>query len=180
MALISETVPSFFSGQDKVFGKDFKHWIKEYWKSFLYDDEKRSKSKVYMLPTNLEMHPQQETDFTIEQKKAILLPVGKWISVVPTTEFKEKAIAMRNLAIEKLDAYQDLNVYVDGELVSDQCFRMMSDYFDIDYKWMAICDAYWLFVKPYSFEKGEHKISTFVSCSSGQTQISLNYKISIL
>jgi len=179
LALTNKTTPSFFSGEDKVFGKDFRHWIKEYWKSFLYDDEKRSKSKVYMLPTNLEMHPQSETDFTIKQDKAILLPVGKWISVVETKRFKELAITMKDIAKQKLDAYQDLNVFVDNELVSEQTFRQMSDYFDIDYKWMAICDAYWLFIKQYSFEKGEHKISTFVSCSSGQTQISLNYNLSI-
>jgi hypothetical protein len=176
---LTSIIPSFFSQEDKVFGKDFRHWIKEYWKSFLYDAEKRSKGKVYMLPTNLEMHPQTETDFTIEQKKAILLPVGKWISVVPSDTFKQHAIRMRDLAKEKLDAYQDLNVFVDGELVSDQTFRTMSDYFDIDYKWMGICDAYWLFIKPYTLELGEHKISTFVSCSSGQTQISLNYNLSI-
>lgn len=176
---LTKTVPSFFSAQDKVFGKEFRYWIKEYWKSFLYEDDKRSKAKVYMLPTNLEMHPQLETEFSIKQDKAILLPVGKWISVVPEKDFKAKAIAMKNMAIERLDAYQDLNVYVDGELVSDQCFRQISDYFDIDYKWMAICDAYWLFIRPYSFEQGQHNINTFVSCSSGQTQISLNYNLTI-
>ena len=87
---------------------------------------------------------------------------------------------MKQRVIDGMNAFSDFNVFLDNELVSNECFRQMSDYFKIKgANYMAICDAYWLFVKPNTLTEGMHHINTYIACSMEQTRISLNYNLEI-
>jgi hypothetical protein len=44
----------------------------------------------------------------------------------------------------------------------------------------AFSDGFWLFLKPKALSKGSHRIKSFASCSSGQTQIPLEYDLTIV
>lgn len=178
---------SFFDKDDIVFGQSTDFWIKLYWDLFYADDFIRSRSHVYCLPTNDEEIPQPKSDYTIKQNKAILIPAGKLKAGKLVKEFKEDdSSQMLNRVIQGMDAFSDFNVFLDGEMVSNECFRYRTPFFKwhrrVDgkfYKYMTVVDAYWLFIKP-GLEKGMHHINTYIACSMEQTRISLNYNLEIV
>jgi hypothetical protein len=176
--------PSFYDGDDIIFQHDSRYWIKYYFDSFFTSDFLRGLSQVYTLPTNLEGIAQPKTDYRIKQGKAILLPAGKLVAYCKMEAFEEKKQEMKDTVIKGMDAFSDFNVFLDGELVSNECFRQQSDYFKIrgdknTPDRMAIVDGLWLFIKPNTLEKGNHTISTYIACSMERTRISLNYNLGI-
>lgn len=174
--------PSFFDRDDIIFQHNTKYWIKYYFDTFFTSDFLRGLSQVYTLPTNLENIPQPKSDYKIKQSRAILLPAGKLVSYCKMEAFKEKKEEMRETVIRGMDAFSDFNVFLDNELVSNECFRQISDYFKVKGNEntpdrMAICDALWLFIKPNMLEKGTHHLNTYIACSMEKTRISLNYNL---
>jgi hypothetical protein len=180
---IKQPSPSFYDGDDVIFQHDTKYWIKYYFDSFFTPDFFRSLSQVYTLPTNLEGIAQPKQDYKIKQSKAILVPCGKLVAYCKMEKFEEKKQEMKDTVIKGMDAFSDFNVYLSGELVSNECFRQISDYFKIKGDSvtpdrMAIVDGLWLFIKP-GLAKGKHTITTYIACSMEQTRISLNYNLNI-
>jgi hypothetical protein len=181
---INQQSPSFFDRDDIVFQHDTRYWIKYYFDSFFISDFLRSISQVFTLPTNLEGIPQPKQDYKIKQSKAILLPAGKLVAYCKMQAFEEKREEMKDIVTKGMDAFSDFNVFLDGELVSNECFRQQSDYFKIrgdknTADRMAIVDGLWLFIKPNTLDKAKHIINTYIACSMEQTRISLNYNIII-
>jgi hypothetical protein len=181
---IKQSSPSFFDRDDIVFQHDSRYWIKYYFDTFFAADFLRGLSQVYTLPTNLEGIAQPKTAYKIKQGKAILLPAGKLVAYCKMEAFEEKREEMKDIVSKGMDAFSDFNVFLDNELVSNECFRQLSDYFKIKGDKntpdrMAIVDGLWLFIKPKTLAKGKHTINTYIACSMEQTRISLNYELSI-
>lgn len=175
---------SFYDRPDIVFGHDIKYWLQYYFDSFFAPDFLRGLSQVFTLPTNLEGIPQPKTDYRIKRDKAILMPCGKLVAYCKMAKFEEKRQEMKDIVSKGMDAFSDFNVFLDDEMVSNECFRQQSDHFKVKGDKntpdrMAICDALWLFIKPNTLEKGKHTINTYIACSMEQTRISLNYTLNI-
>lgn len=175
---------SFYDRDDLVFQHDTKYWIKYYFDSFFAPDFLRSLSQVFTLPTNLEGIAQPKQDYKIKQSKAILLPAGKLVAYCKMEKFEEKKEEMKDIVSKGMDAFSDFNVFLDNELVSNECFRQLSDYFKVQGNKltadrMAIVDGLWLFLKPNTLAEGKHNINTYIACSMEQTRISLNYTLNI-
>lgn len=183
----TEQSPLSFDKNDIVFGLPTDYWLQAYWELFYVNDFARSIPAVYCLPTNDEGIDPPKWDYKIKKKKAILIPPGKLKVGIANKRFKEEdGKAMVDRVMAGMDAFSDFNVFLDGELVSNECFRHRSDLFEwrrkIDnrfYKVMMIVDAYWLFIKPNVLDEGMHHINTYIACSMEQTKISLNYNLTI-
>ena len=171
---------SFFDRDEIVCQHDTKYWIKYYFDSFYTSDFLRGLSQVYTLPTNLEGIPQPKSDYKIKRDKPILVPCGKLVSYCKIEAFEREKENMKQRVIDGMNAFSDFNVFLDNELVSNECFRQISDYFKIRHSnHMAICDALWLFIKPNTLAKGKHTLNTYIACSMEQTKISLNYNLTL-
>lgn len=176
---------SLFSANDTIFGNSYQHWIEMYWNRFGYSDFFRGMGKVYCLPGRIPelQKTQLQTDFKIKQDKAILLSPMNFIRFTPDIERVQSneyvRAELKRMVKERMDVIQELQVNLDGKNIGDQLVRVATDFFILDKKMIAISDGFWLFLKPKSLEKGEHKIDTFSSCSSGQTQLPMFYKLDI-
>jgi hypothetical protein len=180
----SKQLSFFYDKDDIVFQHDTRYWIRYYFDSFFTSDFLRGLSQVFTLPTNLEGIAQPKTDYKIKQSRAILLPAGKLVAYCKMDKFEEKKQEMKQIVNKGMDAFSDFNVFLDNELVSNECFRQQSDYFKIrgdrnTPARMAIVDGLWLFIKPGILAKAKHTINTYIACSMEQTRISLNYNITI-
>lgn len=194
------TAPSVFLKEDKIFGKSFGHWITKYWQTFYYDDEKRSRSDVYMLPgfmpdkpeynaehamfIDKEPQKQEQTDYTVSQDKAILLsPMNYIVAVHMDDVHKDHTLHSRikRLCKDRMDAITEINLSLDGKSVSQYIARATSEkIFEADIVYDAFSDGFWLLLKRGVLEKGVHRIESFSSCTSGQTQLPLEYNLTIV
>jgi len=173
---LTSLLPSFFSRDDRILGHDFGYWIGKYWNSFEWKPKKKLKEDVYFMSGLVYAGDR----FTIPEDKGILLSPIKYIAACLTEKF--------NPALEKqmldqceyeMDIIQDMNLFIDCELVSQECSRVRSPFFTLDKKYTAISDGYWLFIKPYSLSKGIHTVSSFCSCKVGKVQLPGEYEIEI-
>jgi hypothetical protein len=118
--------------------------------------------------------------FTIPEDKAVLLSPIKYIAATLTEKFPELEQKMLEQCEYEMDIIQDMNLFLDCELVSQECSRVRSPPFSLEKKYTAISEGYWLFIKPYRLLKGIHTISSFCSCKVGKIQLPGEYKIEII
>ena len=156
---------------------------------------------VFCLSGALESRTAMRKDFDIPYDKAILMSPIKYICVVPTKDFKANPLIKDVMPEEKrkginpdtslreympmkvdfeMDIIEDMNLFIDGELMSPECSRVRTDFFEVDYgKNTVLAEGYWLFLKPNTLEKGLHDVRTFSSCKTGKVQIPQEYHVTI-
>jgi hypothetical protein len=176
--LTSVLFPSlnFFSKDDDILGHDYGYWIGKYWNSFGLKPEQKLKEDVYCMAGLVFAGDR----FTIPEDKAILLSPIKYIAACLTEKFPELEQKMLEQCTYEMDIIQDMNLFLDCELVSTECSRVRSSPpFTLEKKYTAISEGYWLFIKPYSLSKGVHTISSFCSCKVGKVQLPGEYQIEI-
>jgi hypothetical protein len=114
------------------------------------------------------------------------MPILNWISNPYKHGKSEQELI--STAKSKIDVIDDIEVKVDGKDIQGlKEYRFRTDLFAVDLPknnvldlpsgptWL-ISDGYWLFTEPIL---NNLTISTFGSCSSGITQIGINYNITV-
>jgi hypothetical protein len=166
---------AFFSKDDNILGRDYGYWITKYWNSFAFKPKQKLKEQVYFMSGLV-----YEGDrFTIPEQKGILLSPIKYIAACLTEKFPVLEERMLKQCEYEMDIIQDMNLFLDSELVSPECSRVRSPPFSLEKKYTAISEGYWLFIKPYGLRKGTHTISSFSSCKVGKVQLPGEYQIEI-
>jgi hypothetical protein len=118
--------------------------------------------------------------------KRIFMPILNWISVNDRNESDEELL---RIAHERMDNVGKLEIYINGRQVIDnfQKYRVQSPFFELvlcadnilnvdPQNTRMISDGYWIMLEPIS---EQITINSFGACSSGATQISANYEITI-
>jgi hypothetical protein len=165
---------NYFNHDDEIYGKDFGYWIVKFWNTLGYSGEKKNESPVYCVSSPFKRVDQ----YTIPQDKAILFSPIKYITAIPESKFDSK---MRKEMIHdveyEMDIVQDMNMFLDRELVSPYCTRIKSPFFSLQNRYIALCDGYWLMLKPYALNRASHHVHMFSSCAAGKIQIASEYWI---
>jgi hypothetical protein len=137
-----------------------------------------------------------ETLYTIneiEQDKAILLSVDKWLSISLPFVADQK---LMDVATKRIDMLVKVQMAIDDKPVSAE--RVTSPIFSLNLKhfinepelpenhrkivrgrYKALSEGYWIFIKPYALEKGTHRIHTFASCKSSMYTLDVDHTIKI-
>ena len=176
MTSISQLLPPFFSKDDNILGYDFGYWIGKYWNSFSLKPKEKLKEQVYCMAGLVFAGDR----FTIPEDRAILLSPIKYIAACLTEKFPGLEQQMLEQCEYEMDIIQDMNLFLDDELLSLDCTRVRSPPFTLEKKYTAISEGYWLFIKPYGLRKGTHTISSFCSCKVGKVQLPGEYQIEII
>jgi hypothetical protein len=176
---------SFFSIDDDIFGHPYKYWVQRYFENFTASYKKKLKEKhVFCLSGALEDRTAMRKDFDIPQDKAILMSPIKYVSAMKTEKFKrepEQRDWMLKKVEKEIDIIQDMNLFIDWNLMSSECIRCRTDFFTIDNgNIVVLAEGYWLFLKPNVLSKGLHDVRTFSSCKLGKVQIPQEYHVTIL
>jgi hypothetical protein len=153
----------------KPFGNELPGYIARYWQTFVRKDVTDG-NLCYFLHGGIEKIPQPKKDHTIQERMGILFSPIKWISVCEkkSKDLEKNKQMMKDRAIEEMDIIEDFSCYLNGDLISEHAIRAMSDFFELDSKYMAICDGYWIFIKPYQLSLGKHYIVTHAACRAGE------------
>lgn len=191
------TTTSFFSLNDRPFGKSYEDWTAEWWKAYTFQGWRRAIGKVYHVPGTV---VEREYDpsaghrmFNIKHDKAILLSVINWLQPEKADQWKinsknpfmreqlgQSARSLSQLAVYRMDLAQpDLfNFLIDGAAVQpDAICRARTEFklFSVN----SASDGFWIFIKPGGLAKGKHQISTFGCCTSGRVKLAMDYDINI-
>jgi len=168
---------SFFSPDEDVLGEDYNHWILEYWNTFGVPKKDKLKHKVFCMSASRE----NDMKFDIPQDKGILISPIKYITLTKDEKLEKNKEFMEERCKWEIDIIEDLDLLMDGELLSPYISRLRSTYFKPkqDPGFTALCEGYWLILKPYTLTKGRHHISSFSSCKAGKVQIPADYELTI-
>lgn len=171
----------YFSAEDSIFGKDFTHWIVKFWNTYRHPNFLRNRGPVYCLPGIIPEveKKQRQTHFTIDRKKAILLSPMNFLHFTRENDKQTNKDYQKYLCRIRMDNIGLIDVALDGIDVSDKLVRVATGLFELDYKYVAASDGYWLFLKPNTLEKGRHTINSFGTCSSGATKVNTNFVLDI-
>jgi hypothetical protein len=150
----------FFAPNDLIFNKSYKHWIVKWWRQDDTDND-----NVYSLLGTFEDTPIINQTVKINKNKALLLSPINYIA------FGHNEQKMRDKVKEEIDIIEPakVSVVIDGQELGAHCSRISTDFFELEGT-KAIADGYWLFLKP--LPQGEHFMTTYGTCRSGQIQIS--------
>lgn len=162
----------------KPFGNEFSGYIARYWRTFV--QKETSDRLTYFLHGGIEKIPQPKIDHRIGEHMGIILSPIKWISACKKKDFKKAKDFMKARAIEEMDIIEDFSCYLDNELISEHAVRAISDYFELDKNTMAICDGYWIFIKPYWLPLGKHHIITHAACRAGEVIRPSEFRLDIV
>jgi hypothetical protein len=176
---ITEISPnSLFSPDENVLGKDYNYWILQYWNTFGVPKKEKLKHKVFCMSASIE----NDFKFDIPQNRGILISPIKYIAMTEDAKLEKNKKMMEERCKWEIDIIEDLNLLIDGQLLSPYINRIRSPYFTPkqDPGFTALCEGYWLILKPRSLEKGTHHISSFSSCKAGKVQIPAEYDITII
>lgn len=189
----------------KPFGITFAEWTRKWWEWLLFLDKSanpaRDSSGIYF---NGKLNQQPNVLFlyqTIEGTSPfptrsiitekgiwIFMPIINWLSIQFQDGITDEELISK--ANEKMDAIGSLKVLVNGNDVVRNIaeHRVKSDIFEITMpknnildlppprKRRVVSDGYWIFLGPIC-EKT--LLSTIGSCSSGKTNIGVNYVIDV-
>lgn len=161
---ITEQTQRQEKGQEQIAGHSLEHWIVKYWTTRLHPNWLRRLEGVFILPGIFQGQTQTKTDYTIPKGKPVLFSPINFITGADMNNDKEE-----------IDIIQDLNIFLDGELVSDQCVRAASEPFRLGRRRVRT-DGYWFVFTP---TEGEHSITSFSSCRLGKIQIPLEYHLTV-
>ena len=153
-------LPPFFNANDTIFNKSYKDWIVKWWQQ---DDNEN----VFLLPGTFEDTPIEKETIEINKNKALLLSPINYIA------FGNNQQLMRQKVKQEIDIIdpQKVSVIIDGQELGPYCCRLATDFFKIEDGGVnALADGYWLFLKPLT--EGEHSMTSFGTCRSGQIEIS--------
>jgi hypothetical protein len=118
---------------------------------------------------------------------SIFMPIINWISLLEHDAKTDQELLA--VAKERMNVVRNLEFRVNGLQVTELMeYRVLTPFFDVELPQnnimslspgirRAISDGFWLFLKPQS---ESIKISSFGSCSSGQTRIGVTYKINLI
>jgi hypothetical protein len=161
----------------------------EWWQHYTDNDKKRSKQPVFFVVGKMREIPEQNKittrHFCIPRGKPILMPVMNWLSVDLHHDKTESEL--EQLAREKMDVVSNMDISLDGTPIPhNNIHRVKSPFFMLDGKCKAISDGYWVFFKPDTYPwngsggMNRHIIKSFGCCSSGKTQIKIDYVLDII
>jgi hypothetical protein len=142
---------------------------------------------IFLCQTIESSTPTQSRTVTIPHGKCIFLPIINYISTVPENGNTDDEIMID--AKNKINRVSNLEFYVnDQKLDKDlNAYRFLSPFFNAYFSQdnvlsisrgihRCISDGYWIMFQP---GKDFLKFSTFGSCSSGATKITVSYKVFI-
>jgi hypothetical protein len=124
----------------------------------------------------------------IPKQTSVFMPVINWVSVLH--EDGETDEQLLRIARERMDVVKDLQIHINEiTLTTDilKKFRTESPFMDVFLprnnilghprgQSRMVSDGYWIFLKPIS---ENIRIESLGSCSSGITNIGVNYKINV-
>jgi hypothetical protein len=124
---------------------------------------------------------------TLPDDCSIFMPIINWISF-PDDDKDPEELLVAN-AKERMDVIGDLRISISGKKIKEKLidYRVTSSVFVCKLpkdnlfglpsgNTRAFSDGYWIFLKPL---QSDSKLSTFGSCSSGATRISVGYYIKV-
>lgn len=183
------------------YGMAFREWTKQWWKwlssipttynptmdtSGTNVTVKQQNEGVLFLCQTIESTPGTITRKSrISQVRAIFMPVINWISISGLDGNSEEELI--SVAERKMDVVRDLEFEINGVRLTEELknYRVRSGIFDIDLpeenifdvskgRRRAASDGYWVF---FQCRRERINLSSFGSCSSGATRISVNYDL---
>jgi hypothetical protein len=190
----------FFSKDDNIYGLSYREWTEKWWRWFYSAKEQKAldpiiDDNIMFLPSIIENEKEPlYLKTAIEKDKAILISVGKWISLGLSFMSDEKLFEM---ARDRINSLQKTYVMIDDVVVEPE--RVASNIFNLELKrdiinpkvsytrinhirkgkYKAIGDGYWIFIKPNELESGMHDIHTFAACESGTVTIDVHHNIEV-
>jgi hypothetical protein len=195
-----------FNNTDIIFGLSYPQWTVLWWKWWCRSSPGEPKQaeqgditkKVFFLTTKkMERFNNEvlEVYNTIPQDMAILFPVDKWLSIgfFPFTPDN----ILKDIAKTSIDNLPNISISLDG-LVNNP-IRIQSDVFQLELErdiqnpeipenlkniskgnYKAVGEGYWIFLKPNSLKKGNHQMSSFASCKTGELSLEVRQYIDII
>ena len=129
----------------------------------------------------------KERYIMIKQDKPILFVILNWIATDPRNQRTDEEMILE--CKERIDVVaqnqQKFTISNDALDIKDQmdiskmASRVRSPFFMLDNDNKCLTEGYWLFLKPYFFTKGDYTIKSFGTCSSGVTQVKIDYHVFI-
>jgi len=154
-----------------------------------YASTNQGNNKVFFLCQTIESSktlPTREIKIPIRGK--IFLPIINWICFKDNEE--QTSEYLKNLAKEKMDRIGKLELYINDKPVCEDLskYRVQPPIFEMEIPennilgvkpgfTHLVTDGYWIFFEPLI---QDIKLSSFGSCSSGITEIGVNYNIKLV
>ncbi len=143
MTLRVDSSKLFFSKDDSIYGLTYREWTEKWWQWFYSVKEQKAlnpiiNDKIMFLPSIIgnEKEPLY-LKTAIEKDKAILISVGKWISLGLSFMSDEKLLEM---ARDRINSLQKTYVMIDDVVVEPE--RVASNIFNLDLKRDIIIPRY--------------------------------------
>lgn len=195
--------PNVFPVDSKPFGLPYSEWCIKWWQWIScipkYDNpafdwsgikvyKNQNDSRVLFLCQTYEgvkNIPLRRNRIT--RGSSIFMPIINWISIMGHDGNSDKQLL--EIARRKMDVVGPLQITINGEKVSKglESYRIESPFFDINLpennlfglsagKKRCVSDGYWIFLRPILEST---RLSSFASCSSGATKISVDYDLTV-
>ena len=189
--------------QSKPYGLVYGEWSVRWWQWFLsipksnspaFDDDgsnvgirQQYLPVLFLCQTYENSGVQPIRTISMPKNYSIFMPIINWISLLEHDAKTDQELLA--VAKERMNVVRNLEFRVNGLQVTELMeYRVLSPLFDVELPQnnimslspgirRAISDGFWLFLKPQS---ESIEISSFGSCSSGQTRIGVTYKINLI
>lgn len=186
----------------KPFGLSYSDWTAKWWQWFLSIPKSSSPAldttginanigqnnpNVFFLCQTYEgVDSTPHREVVIDSDRALFMPVINWISILNYDGVTEQEIFEK--AKERMDVVAKLEMKINEITLSEEDlrkYRVQSPLFDVNLPEgnimelkpglvRAVSDGFWIFLEPLNKETS---LSSFGSCSSGVTNILVNYHI---
>lgn len=182
MSVLPPYAGGVFSPIENVAGKPYVYWLAKWWQRYKSPWILRNRDPVFAVPGKLaEAEPERKDRYiTVPRQKPLLFAILNWIATEGTEQ------EMIEQCRQKIDvvAQDKLRFTIDNDKIDIKnamdmgklAQRVKSDFFLLG-KQKCVTEGYWLMLRPYTFAKGDYTIRSYGSCSSGLTQIGIDYHV---
>jgi hypothetical protein len=199
-----QTIDTYKSA-DIIFGLSYAEWTVQWFKWWASAEKSHPQKgeidplmkKVFFLTTKqMERFDKDvlHVNNNIPIHTAILFPVDKWLSVgFPFTPDD----VLKITAKERIDNIPNISINLDG--IELEPVRIQSDVFQLTLrrninnpetpdnlkkivkgKYKAVCEGYWIFLKPNSLSSGTHEMPSYATCKKGELSLDVRQHLEII
>ena len=186
---ITKPASLIFSPDEYILGHSYSEWLSLWWLNYNLSQRDRLKQPVFFVPGKIMESPKQSKIksryIVIKQDKPILFAILNWLAADHEDRRTDDELIQEcknriDVVAENKQRFQIINDKTgSGGDISFLSSRSRSTFFTIN-KHKCLTEGYWLFLKPNFFaEKGDYSINSFGTCSSGKTQVEIDYHVFI-
>jgi hypothetical protein len=201
---MTRSMVPIYSIDSKPFGLSFGDWSIRWWQWLLSipiesnpaadttginTNKNQNDPNVFFLCQTYEavkLIPYRGADIPLN--RSIFMPIINWISILGYDAESDQDLVA--IAKKKMDVVANLEIKIDGIVIMEDLkkYRVQSPFFEAELPTdnllglsagtkRCVSDGYWIFLKPF---KESISLSTSGSCSSGLTNIGVQYHLNIV